>query len=69
MMTSAATMTKQMTPGEVLGMGIGVACAALFLFIAARTDHSGYAFHASVALAASVASVFAIANRYFWRFR
>jgi cytochrome c oxidase cbb3-type subunit I len=63
-MASGIAVKKQMTIGEVAGIVLAALLACLFIFIAAKTEHAGYAFHATVALAASIATIFVIGNRY-----
>ena len=58
---------KTLTAGE-LGLAIaGVGMAFLSILIAAKTTSAPYAFHASLFALASVASVFAVFNRYLAR--
>jgi len=59
--------SKTLTAGE-LGLAIaGVGMAFLSILIAAKTTSAPYAFHASLFALASVASVFAVFNRYLAR--
>jgi len=66
-MANALAPTKRMTIGEGGAALTFVALAFLTLVIAARAYTPGYAFHAYLFCAASVAAVFAIFNRYFSR--
>ncbi len=66
-MASSAAHEKRFRGGEIAGLVVSGLLACLFLTIAAKTDHGGYAFHAAVALAASVATIVLIGNRYFDR--
>ncbi|MDU1692888.1 MAG: cbb3-type cytochrome c oxidase subunit I [Bradyrhizobium sp.] len=64
---SASSPTKSMTIGES-GLSLTFAVTAfLCVFAAAKALDTAFAFHASLAAAASAASVFFILNRYFER--
>ena len=58
---------KSMTLGEGGTALAFVALAVSSIFVAARAHTPEYAFHAWLAVAASVATVFAIVNRYYER--
>ena len=66
-MANALARPKRMTIGEGGGALAFVALAFLTIVIAAKAYTPGYAFHAYLFCAASVAAVFAIFNRYFTR--
>ena len=59
--------TKSMTHGEAGLMMVFAVSAFLCLFAAAKALDTAFAFHASLACAASLWAVFAIVNRYFDR--
>lgn len=56
---------RQATPGEFGGMLIAGGMVLPLLLIAGLTHDPGYAFHATLALLAALASIFLIANRLF----
>ena len=66
-------MARPQTPAKYMTLGEGgtavafAALAVLSIVIAAKAYTSAYAFHAYLFAAASVAAIFAIANRYFER--
>ncbi len=64
---SASSPTKSMTIGESGLSLIFAVTAVLCVFAAAKALDTAFAFHASLAAAASAASVFFILNRYFER--
>lgn len=64
-MSATGYPIRQMTTGEMAGLLIAAGAAIPFLLIAAMTEHSGYAFHAVLAMLASIATVFLIGNRCF----
>ena len=66
-MANALAPIKRMTIGEGGAALAFVALAFFTLVIAAKAYTTGYAFHAYLFSAASVAAVFAIVNRYFTR--
>ncbi len=63
-MAASDFQAKHMTGGEAAGLLISGLLACLFIYIGAKTDHPGYAFHAAIALAASIAAIVLIGNRY-----
>lgn len=66
-MANALAPQKRMTIGEG-GLALALAALALLsIVVAAKAQTSEYAFHAYLFTAASIAAVFAIANRYFDR--
>ncbi|MDR6870365.1 cytochrome c oxidase cbb3-type subunit 1 [Bosea sp. BE125] len=64
-MSATEHSIRRATTGEIAGMLMAAAAVMPFLMVAALTDHSGYAFHATLAMFASLASVFLIGNRCF----
>jgi cytochrome c oxidase cbb3-type subunit 1 len=62
--TYVSPPAKTMTMGEFGLMIVFGLLAVLSLFVAAKAYEPGYAFHATLFLAASAAAIFAIANRY-----
>jgi len=63
-MTSALSIKKSMTPGE-LGLSIVLAAIALFaVVVAAGAYEAVYAFHASLFAAGSIVAIFAILQRF-----
>jgi cytochrome c oxidase cbb3-type subunit 1 len=61
------TVTKSMTIGEGGTALAFVALAVSSIFVAASAHSPEYAFHAWLSAAASIATVFAIVNRYYER--
>ncbi|OQW51038.1 MAG: cytochrome C oxidase [Candidatus Raskinella chloraquaticus] len=49
----------------MVGILIAAICSIMFLIIAGKTEHSGYAFHALVAMLSAFATIFLIGNRCF----
>ena len=64
---SGPSTGKSMTTAEMLLPMFFAALALLCIVVAAKTTESGFAFHAWLSAAASVAAVFAILNRYYDR--
>ena len=64
-MSATGNPIRRATMGEMVGMLIAALCSLVFLIIAGKTDHSGYAFHAFVGMVSAFASIFLIGNRCF----
>lgn len=62
---AAGNPIRHATIGEIAGILLAAAAFLGLLLIAAKTDHSGYAFHAALGMAAALVSIFMIGNRCF----
>ena len=64
-MSATGNPIRRATTGEMVGILIAAICSIMFLIIAGKTEHSGYAFHALVAMLSAFATIFLIGNRCF----
>lgn len=62
---AAGNPIRHATIGEIAGILLAAAAFLGLLLVAAKTDHSGYAFHAALGMAAALVSIFMIGNRCF----
>ena len=64
-MAATGNPIRRATTSEMVGILIAAICSVMFLIIAGKTEHSGYAFHALVAMLSAFATIFLIGNRCF----
>jgi cytochrome c oxidase cbb3-type subunit 1 len=67
MATTLAPPAKSMTGGEMVGILLAAITALAAVIIGSQASDGGYQFHLTLFFAASIATIFAIGNRYFER--